>query len=543
MAHSDSFDVSEDEVIVQDAKRKKSRDGLIKGEVIGRGSYSKVYRMRSPGGSLFALKRLFADDKTDFFENLAELDINNRLSHPHIMPIERIIRSAYIGDGILSPIESNRGKETRYKDDDIHFIFPLAASDLADYISEYELSPRSCRRVIAEILLALEYIHTRGYIHRDIKPGNILMFPDEKKVDRVRIGDFGLAKPYVPNIPQTPGVATSWYRAPEISLGLPYDTKADIWSAGCTFYEILTGEVLFCGKITENPTDLIANIFSKLPYKIEAYEFYVMDVHKVCIRVSIPYEPVPMKKFFGIKKFPDETIEVLLAMLQINPTKRPSATELLDMSYFDPIRQYIDNIRAEYPPGKRTIKKYLVYSSVERTWMSNVAYFIYKNKNQYGWYTHRILFQAVSLFDRALHNGKKFADMTIVPSDERGRIFTKTVTKLYFYTCLYMAIKYFSAMKTVVTFNQILPRIYRTQKYITMAHKFEQGMIESILNTMIYQETVYDRALSIRSLKEDECRSLLLFVLRGGHKNLSPRNAYNAWIDSTKNKVDKSIDN
>lgn len=95
-----------------------------------------------------------------------------------------------------------------------------------------------------QLILGLSYIHGRRYLHRDIKPGNLLL-----DGARLKIADFGLARTVSePHRPYTPEVCTLVYRAPEvILLDGKYSYEVDIWSVGCVFFELLTKTVLFRG--------------------------------------------------------------------------------------------------------------------------------------------------------------------------------------------------------------------------------------------------------------------------------------------------------
>lgn len=95
-----------------------------------------------------------------------------------------------------------------------------------------------------QLLDAVAHMHGRRYLHRDIKPGNILLSGLQLK-----LGDFGLARALTePSRPYTEEVSTLWYRAPEvILLSGNYGCEADVWSCACVFFELITKDGLFKG--------------------------------------------------------------------------------------------------------------------------------------------------------------------------------------------------------------------------------------------------------------------------------------------------------
>lgn len=109
------------------------------------------------------------------------------------------------------------------------------------------LSQRDAEQVMLGVLSALEYSHRMGIIHRDIKPGNI-MISDQ---GQVKVMDFGIARALddsAATMTQSQGVVgTAQYLSPEQARGETVDMRSDLYSAGCVLYEMLTGRPPFTG--------------------------------------------------------------------------------------------------------------------------------------------------------------------------------------------------------------------------------------------------------------------------------------------------------
>lgn len=106
------------------------------------------------------------------------------------------------------------------------------------------LSPQDAEQVMIGVLNALDYSHRMGIIHRDIKPGNI-MISDQ---GTVKVMDFGIARAMDDSsatMTQNQGVVgTAQYLSPEQARGEQVGAKSDLYSAGCVLYEMLTGKRL-----------------------------------------------------------------------------------------------------------------------------------------------------------------------------------------------------------------------------------------------------------------------------------------------------------
>ena len=119
---------------------------------------------------------------------------------------------------------------------------PAADMDLLTMIHVHKraIDTRLAWDFIDQIRTALHTIHARGYIHRDLKLENILVYGAT-----VRISDFGFATKIKPGQLLTEKLGSPTYVAPEVMAGVPYDTKADVWSFGVVSFALLTGHKPF----------------------------------------------------------------------------------------------------------------------------------------------------------------------------------------------------------------------------------------------------------------------------------------------------------
>jgi serine/threonine protein kinase len=121
---------------------------------------------------------------------------------------------------------------------------------LKDIISQGPLAPTESARIIEQVLTALEYSHRAGVIHRDIKPGNIMVTP----TGQVKVMDFGIARAISESsatLAETSTiVGTAQYFSPEQARGETVDPRTDLYSAGVVLFEMLTGRAPF---VDSNP--------------------------------------------------------------------------------------------------------------------------------------------------------------------------------------------------------------------------------------------------------------------------------------------------
>jgi len=174
--------------------------------------------------------------------------------------------------------------------------------------------------------------------------------------------------------------------------------------------------------------------------------------------------------------------------------------------------------------------------------MIRAAFTIYNTKRRTSWYSHRILFQAIDLFDRYLiwAFSKLPRDINLIESQHRGLLHTIYETELRFYVCLYLSIKYFTTVKVVKSYRDVVPAAYKTPEAKLKAEHFEMEMLTEILRCEIYRETIYEAADYMSPLtNHDEHKTLSdkeveeLFRIYGNitsYHGLNARELYNSIV-------------
>lgn len=210
---------------------------------LGRGAMGVVYRahddmlQRTVAIKTVALTGSHTERDQHEARFLQEARAAGGLSHPAIVTIYDVGRE---GDMAFIAMELIEGK------------------DLSEAIKEVSLTPSRSVAIAAATAEGLHYAHERGIVHRDVKPGNIMVLAD----GRVKIMDFGIARLIQSSVKTQTGVllGSPQYMAPEQIIGQPLDHRADIFSLGLVLYEMLTGSKPFQGEDIPELTFKVANL-------------------------------------------------------------------------------------------------------------------------------------------------------------------------------------------------------------------------------------------------------------------------------------------
>lgn len=229
------------------------------------------------------------------------------------------------------------------KNRNVFLIMESMDQDLHSYIARppnrsIERRADCIRSYMKQLLSGLSHAHSRGVIHRDLKPQNILLSTGtDKNQSLLKIGDFGSGRfNMVPgsNGPVSPEVVTLWYRAPELLLGQrDYSSSIDLWSVGCIFAELMTGQPLFPG---ECDFDQLLLIFQLLGTPTSRHNQHGSELIKLPhFRDSYPaFCPKKLELVLPATYSPD-AVNLLHKLLQLEPGKRITSEDALAHPYFN----------------------------------------------------------------------------------------------------------------------------------------------------------------------------------------------------------------
>ncbi|XP_041456883.1 serine/threonine-protein kinase NLK2-like isoform X1 [Lytechinus variegatus] len=285
---------------------------------IGYGAFGVVWSVTDPrDGKRVALKKM-----PHVFQNLISCKrVYRELKMLFFFNHDNVLRAL----DILQPPHVDFFEE-------IYVVTELLQSDLHKIIvSPQPLSSDHVKVFLYQILRGLKYLHSAGILHRDIKPGNLLV--NSNCV--LKVCDFGLARVEEPDTSKhmTQEVVTQYYRAPEILVGSKHYTSAvDMWSVGCIFAELLGRRILFQAQSPITQLNLITDLLGTPSMEDMKYACDGARAHLL----RMPHKPPCLSALYGLSSHAThEAVHLLSRMLVFNPDKRISCIDALAHPYLD----------------------------------------------------------------------------------------------------------------------------------------------------------------------------------------------------------------
>ncbi|EPY49260.1 CMGC/RCK/MAK protein kinase Mde3 [Schizosaccharomyces cryophilus OY26] len=305
-----------------DLKEFRFEDRYYVKQKLGDGSFGTVYLAKSKGkqghGQIVAVKKLKTSNKPKPKHELLKLRES--------LVLRQISKHPGLIDLLETFMDPNRN---------IYLVMECMEANLYQILKRRQGKPftkyTACH-ILNQIIRGIEHIHTHGFMHRDVKPENILV---KKLTDRpvfsrysVKIADFGLARSSTSSDPLTEYVSTRWYRAPELLLrAKDYGKAVDMYAFGCISFEVFTLKPLFPGRNETDQLDRICEILGNPLLDDKDKLHYWPSARDLAAKLGFSFsvtKPYPIRKLLPVS-CEDKYAEMIALLLAWDPFVRPTA--------------------------------------------------------------------------------------------------------------------------------------------------------------------------------------------------------------------------
>ncbi|KAJ8954032.1 hypothetical protein NQ318_004325 [Aromia moschata] len=203
-----------------------------------------------------------------------------------------------------------------------------------------KLSEADSRYYLYEILRALDYCHSRGIMHRDVKPHNIIVDQENRKV---RLIDWGLAEFYHPGTEYNVRVASRYFKGPELLVDYGYyDYSLDMWSLGCMFASMLfRKEPFFHGNDNYDQLVRIVKVLGTAELNSYLKKYNIPLDGRLQSLIGV-HTRKSWQRFVHTEHeylITEQALNLLECLLRVDHMERLSAREALNHKYFAPVRR------------------------------------------------------------------------------------------------------------------------------------------------------------------------------------------------------------
>ncbi|CAI2382845.1 unnamed protein product [Moneuplotes crassus] len=261
-----------------------------------------------------------------------EVKVMTKIKHQNLVTLKRVI----------------------FEKSKLYLVMELCQMSLSELIEnklkvKEKFSTQEIQKYMTDIIKGVQHLHSCGYIHRDVKPDNILV--DEK--GSLKLTDFGTIKNMKDKLPFTNYVSTRWYRAPECILEVKkYDEKSDVFAIGCIFAELFKLKPMFCGSSSSD--QLYKYIDAMGDGQLKKWAEGSKLAKKFWVSKSKSHTPKLQEVMLGMSY---HAFDLLSQMLCINPDERISLDKVLKHPFFDTKASILKPKFFAKIPSTRTEKK------------------------------------------------------------------------------------------------------------------------------------------------------------------------------------------
>lgn len=488
-----------------------------KKDVLGEGSYAQVHKYVTDDGEEVALKRYTSEKNSGLGISYRELEMLCHLSHPNITAYKGLVNKV-----LDFPIRQLKGSK-EMEDGRLHLLMEKGLKDLYRHQrgargARRQLTHQQIKVVVRDVLLALEYLHYNGIIHRDLSVTNVLMMTEDES--RYALCDFGMSKYYTHDTERGGLYVNEAYRAPELFSGSSYDYGVDVWAAGAIMQEMLLNKNPYFDGVTPARALLVQHI--PVCPRREGLETWI-EKHSPRLSAAMTQRlrrlhderasgsRLPLCSTLEQSEDAEQLFELLSGMLSFYPRRRMTAKQALDSPWFDEHRRHIEATRQRY------LKKAVIHEDTltfpdrqTRESISELIKTLPESLFIEGIDTpRRIIAQLCMSFD--LYYRALCSQDPVILSD----IASGYHSALYV-VCLGMAIKYYRTNCRNLKYEELVPvemREYLTPEYFWQR---EMAVLESLGNKLYYT-TAFTVAVEMGYSVNDEGdgRKLIDYYLLG----------------------------
>lgn len=295
---------------------------------VGRGKYSEVFQgVAIRTGVPCIIKVLKPVKPSKIFREIKVLQ--NLAGGPNVMKYYDIVKDAQTETPCLI--------QEYVENQDFKTLYPT-------------LSDHDVRYYLYQVLLALDYAHANGIMHRDVKPHNIMIDPSTRIL---RLIDWGLAEFYHKGMEYNVRVASRYFKGPELLVNIQdYDYSLDLWSLGCVVAGLIfRKEPFFRGRDNKDQLVKIVRVLGSEDFMAYAKKYEVSIDQRYMAQLSgsprKPWESFITPETRHLCS--PVAIDFLDKLLVYDHQERLTAKEAMDHPYFDPVREEIAELMKTNP--------------------------------------------------------------------------------------------------------------------------------------------------------------------------------------------------